>query len=120
VIRGPGIPGSTQSNIPVIGYDFLPTIAEWVGASENQPDDLDGVSLVGVLANGGTGSVDRGTDELIWYCGAYRNMKHVGPQTAIRDGNYKLIRELDLDLSETTDLRYFPYPCCSRGSRGRR
>lgn len=28
MIRGPGIPSSTQSNIPAIGYDFLPTLAE--------------------------------------------------------------------------------------------
>jgi arylsulfatase A-like enzyme len=101
----------------VIGYDLLPTIAEWVDASDDLPADIDGGSIAGVLANGGVGNVERGTDELIWYYGAYRNMKHVGPQMAIRDGSYKLIRELDtdreylynldLDLGETTDLSPF-------------
>jgi len=117
VVRGPGIAGGTQSHVPAIGYDFLPTIAEWVGATDALPDDLDGGSLVEVLENAGIGRVDRGTDDLIWYYGAYRNFKHVGPQAAIRSNNFKLIRELDSgreylfdldrDLSETTDLSFF-------------
>jgi arylsulfatase A len=117
VIRGPGIAEGAHSHVPAIGYDFLPTIAEWVGASEDLPAGIDGGSLAGVLASEGTGTVERGTDALIWYYGAYRNMKHVGPQAAIRRDNHKLIRELDsgreylfdldLDLAETTDLSSF-------------
>ena len=30
-IRGSGIEAGVQSNVPVIGYDFFPTIAEWGG-----------------------------------------------------------------------------------------
>lgn len=117
LIRGPGISAGTQSNVPAIGYDFLPTIAEWVGAEDQLPDDLDGGSLVGVLTHGGIGVVNRGTDSLIWYYGAYRNHKYVVPQAAIRSGTHKLIWNLDsdrkvlfdlgLDLSETTDLSRF-------------
>ena len=54
---------------------------------------------------------------LVWYYGAYRNNKHVAPQTAMRRDNYKLIWELDSqrtylfdldgDLSETKDLSRF-------------
>ena len=118
-IRGPGIGGGTRSNVPAIGYDFFATIADWVGASAPLPENQDGGSLHGVLTNGGVGEVERGTEALIWFYGAYRNMKHVAPQTAIRRDNHKLIWELDsdrtylydldLDLSETTDLsRYRP------------
>lgn len=117
VIRGPGIAAGTQSHVAAIGYDFLPTIAEWLDAGDGLPANIDGGSLVEVLTNSGTGTVDRGTEALIWYYGAYRNMKHVGPQAAIRLDNYKLIRELDsgreylfdldLDLGETTDLSSF-------------
>lgn len=124
VFRGPGIAANTHSHVPVIGYDFLPTIADWLGAPEALPEDLDGGSLAEILSGDGTGTVERGTDELIWYYGAYRNMKHVGPQTAIRDGRYKYIRELDsgreylydldLDLSETTDLTIFLPEIASR------
>ena len=116
-IRGPGIEARSESHVPVIGYDLFPTIAEWVGASASLPGNLDGGSLHAVLRNGGTGAVERGTEALIWYYGAYRNQKHVAPQTALRRGNYKLIWELDSqrtylfdldgDLSETTDLTRF-------------
>jgi arylsulfatase A-like enzyme len=118
-IRGPGIEAGAQSNVPVIGYDFFPTIAEWVGATQPLPENQDGGSLNAVLQNGGIGTVERGTESLIWYYGAYRNMKHVAPQAAIRRDDYKLIWELDsdrtylfnlnADLRETTDLtRYRP------------
>jgi arylsulfatase A len=116
-IRGPGIAGGTQSNVLAIGYDFLPTIAEWLDADEPLSSDIDGGSLAGVLANHGAGIVDRGTEPLIWYFGAYRNRKHATPQAAIRLDKYKFIRELDsgreylydldLDVRETTDLRSF-------------
>ena len=116
-IRGPGIAGGTRSDVPAIGYDFFATIADWVGATAPLPENQDGGSLHGVLTNGGEGTVERGTEPLVWYYGAYRNMKDVAPQTAIRRGNHKLIWELDsgrtylydldLDLSETTDLSRF-------------
>ena len=117
LVRGPGIAGGSRSNLPAIGYDFFATIADWVGASEPLPENQDGGSLHAVLTNGGVGEVQRGTEPLVWFYGAYRNMKHVAPQTAIRRDNHKLIWELDsgrtylydldLDLSETTDLSRF-------------
>ena len=116
-IRGPGIAAGSESHVPAIGYDFFATIADWVGASIPLPDDQDGGSLHGVLTNGGVGTVERGTEALIWYYGAYRNGKHVAPQTAMRKDNYKLVWELDSqrtylfdldgDLSETNDLSRF-------------
>ena len=90
-----------------------------VGATQPLPENQDGGSLNAVLQNGGIGTIERGTESLIWYYGAYRNMKHVAPQAAIRRDDYKLIWELDsdrtylfnlnADLRETTDLtRYRP------------
>ena len=116
-VRGPGIAGGSRSDVPAIGYDLFATIADWVGAGAPLPENQDGGSLQGVLTNGGEGEVERGTEPLVWFYGAYRNMKHVAPQTAIRRENHKLIWELDsgrtylydldLDLSETTDLSRF-------------
>jgi len=116
VIRGPGIPAGSRTDVPAIGYDLLPTIAEWTGATDYLPNDIDGGSLDTVLA-GGTGAVERQTEALIWYYSGYRNHKHVVPHAAIRKGNYKLIREFDTDrtylfdlardLSETTDMSQF-------------
>ncbi len=116
-ISGPGIRAGSRSHVPAIGYDLLPTIKDWVGATNALADDIDGGSLREVLANDGQGDVERGTEALIWYYGAYRNMKHVAPQAAIRRGDHKLVWELDaeraylfdlsLDLGETTDLSRF-------------
>lgn len=117
IIRGPGIAVGTQSNVPAIGYDFFPTIADWVGADIDLPANLDGGSLHGVLSNGGEGRVERGTEPLIWYYGAYRNMKNVVPQAAIRRGEFKLawdlhsnrtwLYNLSNDLGESVDLTRF-------------
>ena len=117
VIRGPGIKANSQCDEPAIGYDFLPTIAEWIGASDELSKEVDGGSLAAVLANEGKGTVKRGTEPLIWYYSAYRNHKHVVPQAAIRLGDDKLIWDFEsdkvqlfdlaLDISETTDLARF-------------
>ena len=117
VISGPGIEPDSQCDVPVIGYDFLPTIADWIGASDKLPENVDGGSLLPVLTHGGRGKVERGTESLVWYYSAYRNHKHVAPQAAIRRGNHKLIWEfesnqtrlfdLSLDIGETTDLSRF-------------
>ena len=117
VVRGPEIQPNSQSDVPVIGYDLLPTIADWVGGKELLKDGIDGGSLDAILKNNGSGEVKRGTDPLIWYYSAYRNHKHVAPQAAIRSGKHKLIWEfesdqvrlfdLELDISETTDLSRF-------------
>lgn len=117
IIRGPGIQADTQCDAPAIGYDFLPTIADWIGASEKVPKTIDGGSLSEVLANAGQGTIARKTEALIWYYSAYRNHKHVVPQAAIRSGDDKLIWDfesdrvqlfdLGLDISETTDLARF-------------
>lgn len=117
LFRGPGIREGTQCNVAAIGYDLLPTIADWIGAEDLLPEDLDGGSLDPLLKNAGSGQVARGTKSLIWFYGAYRNNKHVAPQAAMRRGRHKLIWEfesdrtqlfdLSLDISETTDLSRF-------------
>jgi arylsulfatase A-like enzyme len=117
LIRGPGIAAGSYSDVPAIGYDFFATIADWLEIDADLPANLDGGSLAPVLANEGRGSVDRPTEPMIWYYGAYRNFKHVVPQAAIRSGDYKLIWNLEsdqtqlfnlnLDLGETTSLGRF-------------
>ena len=117
IVRGPGIASGTQSDVPAVGYDILPTIAQWIGVQRGLPDSLDGGSLADVLRQAGKGTVKRGTESLIWYYGAYRNHKHVTPEAAIRRGPHKLIWEIEsdaarlfdlsLDIAETTDLARF-------------
>ncbi len=117
IIRGPGIAAASRTDVPAIGYDLLPTIAEWTGATDLLPADIDGGSLHQVLTGVAQSSIARRTEALLWYYSGFRNHKHVVPQAAIRKGNYKLIREYDTnrtylydlsrDLSETTDMSLF-------------
>jgi arylsulfatase A-like enzyme len=117
LIRGPGVAAASRSDVPAIGYDFFPTIADWLGIDAELPANLDGGSLATVLQNSGDGDVARPTSAMIWYYGAYRNFKHVVPQAAIRKGDSKLIWNLEsgerqlfdlaADLSETTNLSRF-------------
>ncbi len=117
VVRGPGIPAGKQINTPVIGYDILPTIADWIGAKTKLPEAIDGGSFAALAAQGDGAEINRATEPMVWYYSAYRNIKHVAPQAAIRIGQHKLIRDfssgedqlfdLDLDVAETTDLSRF-------------
>ncbi len=95
VIRGPGIKAGSVSHVPVIGWDFFPTIAEWLGISAALPANIDGGSLREVLLNAGHGEVKRPTQGFVWYYPHYRDMKGVRPQAAIRLGDDKLIKELE-------------------------
>jgi uncharacterized sulfatase len=110
--------------VPVIGYDLLPTFTEVAGAMTN---DVDGVSFVSTFDN----SEGRSDRNLIWHFPYYHPEKgfakaqnEIGvddfaisrtrPQSAIRRGNYKLLRfdehdrielyDLSTDIAEQNDL----------------
>lgn len=108
IVRGPGIKPGSQCDVPVTGWDLLPTLADLAGYRPPLPADLDGGSFRGLLATG-TGTVRRPQEELVFhrYASGY-------PHSAIRVGDYKLIRiwktgalelyNLQDDLGETTNL----------------
>jgi arylsulfatase A len=106
IVRGPGI-ASTTSTVPVSSIDFFPTIAELAGLKI--PNELDGVSLVGLLK---TGTAPK-RDALFWHYPHYSNQGGK-PGAAIRIGDFKLIQDyedgqlslfnLKDDISEQTDL----------------
>jgi len=104
VVRGPGIKPGSVSNVPAIGWDFFPTIADWLGIKAPLPANLDGGSLRKVLENGGVGTVPRPGKEFVWYFPGYRVGKGVYPQAAIRSGNYKLIKEFEKNQLYLYDL----------------
>ena len=51
IVRGPGIPAGSRSKVNVVGYDFLPTFADFAGATSHLSKDVDGISLKPVLLN---------------------------------------------------------------------
>jgi arylsulfatase A len=113
LIAGPGIAAGSQCDVPVIGYDLLPTFVSLAGGGVSLPTTLDGGDLSHLLT-GGTDQVERFLDGLVFhrYAPGYLH-------SAIRQGDYKLVRfwkknlarpageelyDLGTDLSEAEDL----------------
>ena len=110
VVIGPGVKQGAFCDIPIAGWDFYATINDLIGG-DSLPTEFDGGSLCELFEQGNGGSVQRGTSELVfhfpWYGGTL-------PMSAIRDGDYKLVMNLQTedvqlynlvqDIGETTDL----------------
>jgi len=109
IVRGPGVKPNSFCNVPVVGWDILPTIADIVDYKKNLPHDVDGGSFRGLLENEGRGSVKRLNSGLVFhrYNDGYAH-------TAIRVGDFKLVKfwkedklllfNLKNDFGETKDL----------------
>ena len=102
IIRGPGIEANSWSHVPMVGYDLFPTYAAWAQIdADDLPSGIEGGSIVSVLENGGVGEVDRPREELVFHFPHYQ----VGsPQSAIRLGDYKLIKYYEGNRTALFDL----------------
>ncbi len=109
MVMGPGIKAGSQSEVPVIGWDLLPTFAELAGGTPTPEKDRDGGSFLTLLKNEGKGKVSRTTKDF------YFHRYNTGyPHSAIISGNDKLVRfwktgktelyDLAQDRGELTDL----------------
>lgn len=92
------IQSGTQSDIPVISNDFMATICRTVGADMPETDGLD---LTPVLNQSGT--LDR--EDLFWHFPHYWWGDKVRPYSAVRSGDWKLIRHYEKDKYELFNLR---------------
>ena len=86
IVMGPGIKAGSQSDVPVIGWDLLPTFAELAGGTSRPEKDRDGGSFLSVLKNNGKGLVNRTTKDFYFH----RYNKGY-PHSAIISGNDKLV-----------------------------
>ena len=113
MVRGPGIE-SGESAIPVIGWDLFPTFCAILECDGSLPDGVEGGNLLPLLS-GQTDGIDRPRGEsLYWHFPHYLSAKGTTPHSAIRLGDYKLIRfyhfeesklfDLGSDIGEATDL----------------
>lgn len=100
IIRLPGVvkPGTVIST-PVSSVDFLPTFCELAG---QRPGDVDGVSLMPLLKGGKLKS-----RPLFWHYPHYSNQGGE-PGSAVRSGDWKLIRFYDKPREELFNLRADP------------
>lgn len=113
IVRGPGIGANSWCDVPVVGYDWLPTFCAMAGiADKNVPKGVEGGDISGLLLNQGKGAVKRPRDELVFHFPHYQSDD--GPHSSIRLGNLKLIYffeedrvalfDLSKDIGERNDL----------------
>jgi arylsulfatase A-like enzyme len=110
IATGPGIPADTQCDTPVAQWDYLTTFHDLAGSATPLPEDLDGVSLRPVLEQGNAGQLDERDTGFVFHFPAFYTV----PITAYRDGDYKLMRQLNTgeiklfnlvdDMGESKDL----------------
>lgn len=94
VVRGPGIKPGSYCDVPVAGWDFFPTFSDLAGNKNPLPEDIDGGSLCPLFENAGSANVHRINDYLIWHDPAW-SIFGQRPAAAIRQGNYKLVKQLE-------------------------
>jgi arylsulfatase A-like enzyme len=114
VVRGPGISAAAVSHVPVIGWDILPTVLDWIGAPDAVPPAVEGGSLRPLLEAGGMGSVTRTQNAFVWHSPRHSCDDLYIPHSAIRLDQYKAIRfyetgefvlyDVEADPGETQDL----------------
>jgi arylsulfatase A-like enzyme len=101
VVRGPNIPHGKYCDIPTAGWDILPTFYELAGGKKSLPADLDGVSLADAFKQGNVATIKRPNDALIFHFPWYNGE----PESAIRIGQYKLLKNIDTGVSALYDLK---------------
>jgi arylsulfatase A len=75
------------SRTPVTGLDLLPTFTELAGGNVEMTKEIDGGSMVPLLLDENIETVERNSEYLI-----YHQSSHRKPRSAIRKGNFKLIK----------------------------
>ncbi|MEC7583157.1 MAG: sulfatase-like hydrolase/transferase [Planctomycetota bacterium] len=105
IVRWPGhIAAGAQSDHLCYFPDLLPTVAELAGAKA--PGDIDGISMVPTLLGAKAAGREQREHEFLYW--------EIGGQTAVRCGDWKLIRQrpdrawqlydLKTDVSEASDV----------------
>jgi arylsulfatase A-like enzyme len=107
LVAGPGIPAGKESDVVVNGLDFYPTILSLAGVSKPDGKNLDGANLQPLL----TGALDDSSlvldqhrkprTEMIWH------YPHGKNQSAIRTGDFKLIRNYDTESGKVAKLELY-------------
>ncbi len=101
LVMGPGIEAESQCDMPIAGWDLLPTFAELAnGAPLPTPLDTDGGSLVNLLKGETPDTVNRHPQALFFH------RYHQGyPHSAVIDGDYKLVKFWKTGKVELYDLK---------------
>jgi len=90
VVAGPGVKADVQCDVPVVQWDFLPTIHDLAGAPQSLPEDLDGGSLRDLFEQGNAGAFERPVEGMVFHYPCY----FAPPLSVIRIGDYKYMKHL--------------------------
>jgi arylsulfatase A-like enzyme len=111
VVRGPGIKPGSFCDVPVVCWDFFPTISDLLNNKEPLPEGLDGGSLLPLFENDGKGEVKRPYDFMVFHFPEWTHS-----YSAIRKGDYKFFMcwddvelhlfDLSRDIEESNNLAY--------------
>ncbi len=100
VVAGPKVLRGTHCNTPVAGWDVWATVHDLTSGGKATPDDIDGVSLLPAFEKGNAGKLRRTNDSLVFHFPWYSGIA----MTAIRQGDYKLVRCLNSGESRLFNL----------------
>lgn len=98
MVIGPGIKGGSQSDIPVTGWDILPTLSDLAGNKNPLPVNLDGTSFKPLFVSATQEKFKREKEQLVFH---YFGKSH----SSIRVGDYKLIKFWNLKKIELYNLK---------------
>jgi arylsulfatase A-like enzyme len=105
IIRWPGVtPPGTRCNVPTVSTDFYPTMLEMAGIEQKGEQHVDGKSIVPLLKNP-FAKFNRGP--IFWHYPHYANQGGF-PASAMRDGDFKLIQDLEDGELELYNLKDDP------------
>lgn len=100
IVQGPGIRGGNYAHAPVVGYDIFPTVLDLAAPGFALPKGVEGGSWKPVLLGGGAGAVTRPINRLVWH----HDVEIEHPQTAMRQGDLKLVHHWDTKQDFLYDL----------------
>ena len=95
VIAGPGIKYGSESATPVSGSDLLPTIIDLAGNKSIILTEIDGGSFAPILLNKNNEQIKRTVDGIFFHVPYKNSIALKRPHSAIRKGDYKLIKFQD-------------------------
>ena len=102
-VRWPArIQAGTETHEPVIGIDFYPTWLDVAGATPPRDYLLDGLSLTPLFDDP---DASLGRETIYWHFPGYPNSPwRTGPVSAVRSGEWKLMKFYETDHVELYDL----------------
>ena len=98
IVRGPGIKAGTYCDVPIVGWDFLPTFCDLAANKKPLPEGIDGGSLRPLFENGNIRKVKRSIEPLIFHYPWFDSL----PMSTIRLGDYKLVKDLNTNETESS------------------